>query len=148
MTLSISDTKSAFRCRSGKIVLTYVGTAAFCALFAAVYNAFGHGVTSPHMSLLFLYPLLGGALPFGLLWLCGERLDATRHRRFCYNAWNSGIAALTVGSLVRGICAIAGATTPYTPVYTVCGGGMMGAGLLVWLSDVCRTRRIPLPPTD
>ena len=46
------------------------------------------------------------------------------------NAWGSGIAALTVGSIFRGVLDIYGTTNRLVIVYPVVGGTLLAAGLI------------------
>jgi hypothetical protein len=79
------------------------------------------------MDLMFLYPLAGGALPFFVLSRM-PRFPEGRFFRPACNLYNSGIAALTVGSLLRGIVEIAGTGSAWIgPFFAaglifVCGG--------------------------
>ncbi|MDD3336865.1 MAG: hypothetical protein PHI98_15355 [Eubacteriales bacterium] len=94
-------------------------------LFAAVYEANGYGVYSPFMVLLFLWPLLLGAIPFFIL---------SRWKRSFFLGWlprclyHSGVATLTTGSAVSGILEIYGTASPYTVVYWVVGGLLLVSG--------------------
>ena len=54
--------KSAIR-----TALLYLAASILCAMFGAVYEAFSHDVYSYFMIYAFLFPLIGGALPFFLL---------------------------------------------------------------------------------
>lgn len=110
----------------------------FCILFDNVYAIFGHGVRSASMSLMFLYPLLGGALVFFLLRLFISNADQVRHYRFAYNIYNSGIAVLTVHSLLDGIFEIAGTSSDYLAYFTVFGWTFAAAGLITYLSSLYR----------
>lgn len=125
--------------RAGKAALVYLGFSGFCIFFDRVYALFGHGVFSANMSLMFLYPLLGGALPFFLLWRFLPRSEAAGGRVW-FNCYSSGIAALTVGSLLRGVFDIAGTSSPYCAVFSVCGWTMVGAGATLFLSALLRSR--------
>ena len=95
-----------------------------CMGFAAVYECFSHQVYSPFMLLAFLFPLLMGVLPYAIL----SGADSSRcpgvMSRYIYN---SGIAALTVGSLFRGILEIYGTTSRLSGVYWA-GGALLTAG--------------------
>lgn len=109
-------------------MLVYLGISAFCILFDRIYALYGHGVYSPAMSLMFLYPLAGGALVFTLLWLINPAADATANYRVHYNLYNSGIATLLTGSLLRGIFDIAGTSSSYTVLFYLAGCLFAAAG--------------------
>ena len=123
--------------KARKTAISYGAVTISCILFAKIYGLFGHGVTSSAMSLMFLFPLLGGLLPFLLLWLIGlpkmqdENADPARlanQYRFFYNSYNSGVATLTVGSLLSGILEIAGTASPYLIAFTIGGWLMLAIG--------------------
>lgn len=111
-------------------MLTYLGAALFCGIFSLVYEHFSHGVYSGFMVFLFLFPLAGGALPFGAIRLMGARCFPGR---LALNLYHSGIAALTVGSCLQGVLEIYGTTSPYMPVYWIAGGALAGSGMVCFL---------------
>lgn len=105
-------------------------------LFAAVYERFSHQVYSPYMIFAFLFPLLGGAFPCLLLGRApGQQPGA---RSLCL--YSSGIAALTVGSIFRGILDIYGSTSRLGLVYWLAGGGLCGLGLVLYVPVLFRQR--------
>jgi hypothetical protein len=85
------------------------------------------------MSLLFAYPLLAGALIFQSLSLFMPAADAVPRYRLWFNLYNSGVAALTAGSLLRGIFEIAGTASPYTVCFPIAGWLMIGIGAIGFL---------------
>lgn len=105
----------------------YAAAALGTLAFAAIYECFSHQVFSPFMLLAFLFPLLGGVIPCTLLLRApaGKRVD-----EFSRCLYRSGIAALTVGSLFRGILEIYGTTSCLSAVYWIAGIGLLLAGLL------------------
>ncbi len=113
-----------------KTALIYLVVSAFCFLVDKVYALYGHGVTSPAMTFLFLYPLLGGALVFLLLWFVQPWAAAVPRYRAAYNLYNSGIATLAAGSLLKGIFEIAGTSSPYTVLFYIVGGLLIAAGVI------------------
>lgn len=122
----------------GRGVLCYSLVTLFCLSVFIVYNMFSHGVYSPFMTWLFLWPFVLGVLPCLLLHLM-EKLP--RPNRFTINAYNSGVAAVTVSSLLRGIFEIAGTASPLQTGLMIAGLVMAGAGVLsyfcqlrLWLS--------------
>jgi len=130
-----------------KTMLVYLSVSGFCVFFNAVYSLYGHGVSSAAMSLMFLYPLLGGALGFGLVWLTVPAADGLRHYRAVYNLYNSGLATLILGSALQGVLEIAGTTSPYIALYRIAGGVLAGVGLLGFWRSVHRRRRAFCPMT-
>lgn len=120
--------------RKNAIGMGCVSVGAF--FFDKIYAVFAHGVRSASMTYLFLYPLLGGVLVYLLLALfCPEIVERRQYRLFV-NLYNSGIAALSVGSLLRGIFEIAGTTSQWVAVYMAAGWGMILSDLilLIWKS--------------
>ena len=141
--MSASVTEKSLRRRTVKAAIAYLAVSAFCVLFDAVYARFGHGVRSAYMDFMFLYPLLGGALPFGLLAAACTRMPNGGHSRFFFNCLNSGIAALTTASLLHGICAIAGTQAPQAAVMAAAGWGMALTGMTgYWFRVFKRTRHM------
>ena len=76
--------------------LIWLEISLFCILFAVIYEMFSFGVYSMPMILMFLYPLLLGALPCLIFHRSTGRL------------WNDGILLLTGGSLLAGVLEIYG----------------------------------------
>lgn len=116
--------------RMGKGALCYSLIALFCLVVFIIYNLFSHGVYSPFMTWLFLWPLVLGVLPCLILHLM-KRLP--RPSRFAINAYNSGVAAITVSSLLRGIFEIAGTASPLQTGLWIAGLAMAGAGAVFYL---------------
>lgn len=116
-----------------KTFLAYLAVSALCAGFGYGYSLFGHGVYSASMSLMFAYPLLAGALVFLLLSVFIPAANTVRRYRVWLNLYNSGVAALTAGSLLRGILEIAGTTSPYTVCFPAAGWLMTGIAALGFL---------------
>lgn len=113
--------------RDRRAVRAYALIGAFCALFSFIYAQFSHGVYSPFMTYMCLIPLVGGA---GVLAL-SRALGLAPMRRAAFNAYNSGIATLTIGSVLCGIFEIAGTASVYTPVFLVVGiGFIVGAAIM------------------
>ena len=96
-------------------------------LFAAVYEAFSHQVYSNYMLFAFLFPLLGGLLPCAALSALPPRCHPDALSRCLHGA---GIAALTAGSLFRGVLEIYGTTSRLGIVYWLAGGVLLTLGLL------------------
>lgn len=100
--------------------LVYVLLSLFCALFAAVYEHFGHGVWSYYMAFASVIPLAGGALPALLLSDLSPVAAAL---------WRAGLAAWTVGSLFCGALEIYGTSHALTVVYPALGALLCAAAL-------------------
>ncbi len=135
--MSTSGTEAARR-RAGRTAFVYLLLACLCALFGAVYERFSHGVYSYFMLYAFAFPLAGGAVPFAALSLSrSARLPPALAR----NLYHAGIAALTVGSLVRGVLDIYGTTNRLCRVYGVVGVLGVAAGIVGTCADRFAARR-------
>lgn len=149
MTLSILDINGLKHNKQAlKTAIVYFAVAVFCFIFNKVYAIFGHGVSSDSMTRMFLYPLLGGVLIYTLLWLFMNHTEKVPHYRFFFNSYNSGIAALTVKSLLFGILEIAGTSSPYLIAFTACGWMMVGLGLTGFIWNFirgCRKQKGGMP---
>ena len=106
------------------------GVTVFCLLFAIIYNYFGHGVHSVHMDYMFLYPLILGVLFYVNL---NQILQVKVVSRLFFNTYNSGIVTLIIGSMLKGIFEIAGASSPYTRIYMWVGIGLILIGIISYL---------------
>jgi len=122
--------------------LVYLGVSAFCFLLNKGYALYGHGVSAPAMTWLFLYPLLGGALVFLLLWLGKTDTAAMRRYRAFYSLYNCGIATLSTGSLLKGVFDIAGTSSPYTILFYIVGGLFAAAGAIGFGADKIHRRKL------
>ena len=116
-----------------KTVKIYVFTTLFCIAFNYVYSLFGHGVSSPFMSYAFVFSLVLGVAGFTVL----GRLHL--ENRVAFNLYNAGIAALTVGSILRGIIDIAGADTQYPVYYFLVGTVFVAIGGLMYFYQWIQT---------
>lgn len=110
-----------------KTTLVYLLIAAFCVVFCLIYEQFSYGEHADCMRLMFLLPLLGGALPFGVKAYSRKRRKGSR---VAYNLWNSGIAVLASGCLIKGIIEISGRTSDYDMFYGVGGIALLVAALI------------------
>ena len=106
---------------SKKTVIIYILVTIFAFVVNKVYALFGHGVSSDSMTWMFLYPLIGGAVLFLLLGFLFPELNRFIGYRIFFNLYNSGIAVLTVGSLLKGIMEIAGTSSSYLTLYYISG---------------------------
>ncbi len=120
--------KNKLRCV--KTALVYLSVSIFCALFGAIYEVFSHGVYSFYMIYAFAYPLVGGALAFLILFF----VKTTRYpNNLACNLYHSGVATLTVGSIVQGVLEIYGTTNVLTDFYKIIGIPMVVAGIGIYL---------------
>ena len=128
--------KKLAQMREGWLLAT-VGTV----FFAAIYECFSHQVYSLAMILAFLYPLLGGLIPTTLLMLAKDRLLPGDWPR---SLWAVGIAALTLGSLFRGVLEIYGTTSRLSAVYPMLGWTLLALGGAAWALEL-HSRREDAP---
>ena len=119
--------------RNNRILLTaliYGAVAAFCLLFGTVYEKFSHGVYSPFMYLAFLIPLVGGVLPYVILRLTGAPFPSKASMKL----HASGVATLTVGSILQGALEIYGTTNALMIVYPIAGALLLALGAVTFFS--------------
>ena len=119
-------------------MLVYMGVSVFCQVFYLIYDQFSHGVRSPYMTWLFAWPFLLGVLPGMVFWRFPK---VRRPGRFAVNLYNSGVAAVTVSSLLRGIFEIAGTDSVYQQRLMYVGGAMLLLGIAVYLFSIRGFRR-------
>ena len=110
----------------------------FLALFGAVYELFSHEVYSYFMIYAFAVPLMLGVMPYALL-LISRKVPG----RAALNLWNSGIAALSVGCVFRGVLEIYGTTNSLSVIYSVSGLLLLTAGLITGIVGLKRKHNNP-----
>ena len=112
-----------------KSLLWNIIGAVILALFGAVYELFSHEVYSYYMIYAFAFPLILGVLPYTLLLISG-RIPGIAAVRL----WNSGITALSVGSVFRGVLDIYGTTNAKSIVYPIAGFVLLASGIIVMIT--------------
>ncbi len=110
-----------------------------CAIFGAVYEFFSHEVYSYYMLYAFLFPLAGGALPYSALALSRKVILPGKPAVFLYN---SGLAANTVGCIMKGVLEIYGTENALLTGYVIVGTGLMLLGLLCYGAAAVLQHRI------
>lgn len=110
--------------RIGKTFLTYLSITAFFFIFSRIYESLSYGEVSFFMHYLFLVTAIGGGLILILLLLVPHL------SRLSYNLWNSGIAVITAGFLLRGIINLSGRSTTLGMPYWYVGTGFLLVALL------------------
>ncbi|MDK2780010.1 MAG: hypothetical protein PWP61_307 [Trichococcus sp.] len=118
---------------SRKIGITYSVWTVLTITTEKIYRLFGHGVTSPAMTWMFLYPLAGGLLIYLVATAKVGIVDTERFRSFS-NLYHSGIATLTVGNFLKGVLEIAGTDSVYLAYFCIVGSSMVLLGILPLLS--------------
>ena len=134
--MSTSDTEKKPSAKQ-KLILIDLIAALFCALFGAVYEAFGHGVYSYGMLYAFAFPLALGVFPLYLI----DVLHAPYPGKALRNLWHAGIATLTVGSIVSGVLELYGTTNPLTIVYWILGGAAVLTGIVGYAFRLLKKKR-------
>lgn len=114
-----------------KTMIVYAVALGFCVVFTLVYYCFSHGVHSPYMTWLWVGPFVFGVLPFAFLW----RYPSVRRPGWLTTRlYHSGVAALTVSSMLRGIFEIAGNSSVYQKYLMTAGAGMVAAAIVVYMA--------------
>ena len=111
-----------------KAAFIYLLISLFCILFGAIYEVFSHEVYSFYMIYAFIFPLAGGVLPFLKIALSNTGVYPGIAARIIYN---SGIATLTVGSILRGILDIYGTSNHLLIVYWIAGTALTIVGAML-----------------
>ncbi|MBQ9061418.1 MAG: hypothetical protein IJ121_01115 [Eubacterium sp.] len=110
-------------------LIVYLGITVFCGIVFLVYDQFSHGVRSPYMTFLFGWPLVFGVLP-ALIRMAAKLPDPDLLSKDIYN---TGVAAITFSSLLRGIFEIAGTASDYQRYLMGAGVILAAAGLLLYV---------------
>ena len=111
-----------------KAFIIYIAATVFCLIFFLIYNVFSHDVTSPFMTFLFAWPLLLGVLPCAALLIF--RPMHLYPNWITANLYNSGVAALTVSSAMKGVFDIAGTSSIHQSILMVTGFLLLGLAAL------------------
>ena len=131
MILCTSDIKE--KTRAEHTAFVYFCVALFCAFFGGVYELFSHEVYSFSMIYAFGFPMAGGTLPF---WLLARKGGALYPGTVARNLYHSGIATLTVGSIIRGVLDIYGTTNPLSGYYFLAGWLLVLLGVILYVISV------------
>ena len=126
--MSTSDIKGVHS-RAAVIARRYLYAAAFSLLLGIVYTCFGNGVYSPSMLFAFAFPLAGVAAVFGMLTRFG---DGAYPPLWAERLYRWGIAALTLGSHVKGALEIYGTENVMTEWYWWIGGLLAEIGVVIY----------------
>ncbi len=121
-----------------RTALAYAGVSAFCLVFCAIYEIFSFGEHSLFMRMMFMIPLLGGAVPFGLMAVSENPPSVSR---VAFNLWNSGLAVRVSGCLVRGIIEISGRVSDYDNYYWVIGGLFLALAFIIQVAAWRRDKK-------
>lgn len=121
-----------------KGLLTYLLAGAICLLFSTIYNKFSHGVTSPYMTYLCLFPLLLGAVP-SLIFLLFSFLP--RPGFLSTNLYQTGLSAVTLSSAMRDIFEIAGTGSILQTILMDLGILFLQSGIVVYIFQAINQKR-------
>lgn len=121
-------------------MIVWLGISVFCLIFYLIYNQFSHGVQSAYMTYLFAWPMVLGFLPCVALYVINRlRKSTIRISWISDNAYCSGVAALTVSSLLRGIFEIAGTASIYQTWLTYAGLTLIIIGIITGIAGIIHT---------
>lgn len=124
-----------------KTIFIYFLLAITAFLLDKIYALFGHGVTSPWMSNMYLYLLGFGVFVFLLFRIFIPDIVSRKGYRLFYNTYNSGIAVLMNGMLLYGILEIAGGTSQIVPWFLYVGCGLIAVAVVLFCIIVSRKAR-------
>lgn len=117
-----------------KAVIGYAGISAFCLVFFLIYRIFSHNVYSVYMTYLFAWPLVLGLLPALILLILKTKNQVAYYGHIpsqgCLNLYRSGIAILTMSSLLKGVFEIAGTGSTFQLVMWPAGAFFLVAGII------------------
>ena len=132
MSTSVTNSTTRF----SRTFISYLAMAAFLFIFSRIYESLSYGEVSVFMHYMFCATLVGGILLLGLLQV------KPNLSRITYNLWNSGIATITAGCLLRGIINLSGRSTTLDQPYWHVGAGFLALSLItLFISDTRRTRQ-------
>ena len=132
MSTSVTNSTTRF----SRTFISYLAMAAFLFIFSRIYESLSYGEVSVFMHYMFCATLVGGILLLGLLQV------KPNLSRMTYNLWNSGIATITAGCLLRGIINLSGRSTTLDQPYWYVGAGFLALSLItLFISDTRGTRQ-------
>ncbi|HFI0446530.1 TPA: hypothetical protein ACGOW0_000925 [Streptococcus suis] len=132
MSTSVTNSTTRF----SRTFISYLAMTAFLFIFSRIYESLSYGEVSVFMHYIFCATLVGGILLLGLLQV------KPNLSRITYNLWNSGIATITAGCLLRGIINLSGRSTTLDQPYWYVGAGFLALSLItLFISDTRRTRQ-------
>ncbi len=128
-----SENNGYARRGAARTAVIYLFVSIFCFVFFVVYDRFSHSVRSNYMTFLFAFPLLLGFVPYMAAALFSKQQEGgTAHGSgISSNLYNSGVASVTVSSLLRGIFDIAGTYSDYQSYLMAAGIVFLAAGVIV-----------------
>ncbi|HFI0668147.1 TPA: hypothetical protein ACGO4I_001606 [Streptococcus suis] len=132
MSTSVTNSTTRF----SRTFISYLAMTAFLFIFSRIYESLSYGEVSVFMHYMFCATLVGGILLLGLLQV------KPNLSRITYNLWNSSIATITAGCLLRGIINLSGRSTTLDQPYWYVGASFLALSLItLFISDTRRTRQ-------
>lgn len=107
-----------------RTTFVYFVISIFLFIFSRIYESFSYGEISFYMHYMFFIPMFGGATLFFI--------SKLHHAipRISYNLWNSGIATIVAGFLIRGIINLSGRSTTLDRFYLFVGSALLFFSIL------------------
>ena len=118
--------------KNKKAPLLYLMVSALCLIIFLIYDRYSHGVRSPYMTYLFILPLTLGFIPADIF---SRVPDILKPNRLTYNIYNSGVASLTVSSLLKGVFDIAGNSSKYQQFLMIFAVVMLALGVTCYIAS-------------
>lgn len=116
-----------------RTTLTYTIISIFCALLGAIYELFSHEVYSYYMIYAFAIPLILGMLPYLFVSMSNKKIYPSYIVR---NLHHSGVATLTVGSIIKGVLDIYGTTNSLCIYYLFIGALLLIISLVLFICNI------------
>ncbi|MFI3227570.1 MAG: hypothetical protein R3Y09_09190 [Clostridia bacterium] len=129
MYLSVNQ-KSNFNFYIKHRIKPYFIATVFCIVFSYIYSKFSHGVSSVHMTYLFMYPLCFGVVCSLIL---SSSKDVRTMKFFATHFYHTGVIALTLSSALNGIFEIAGTSSLYQSTLSIVSVLMILIGVLCFV---------------
>ena len=117
------------------LCVIYVCVSIFLYLFAKIYTHFSFGETSEYMNNMYLIILIGGFINF-LLQLVLARYN--HYFKVANNLYNSGLALIVSGMLIKGIINISGRYTDAHKIYIYAGVIFLCISILTLIGSLIR----------
>jgi len=135
LSTSVIDRKD----RAVKASYIYLSLSILCMVFGLIYGEYSHGVYSRFMIYAFMFPLVGGALPFLTLYIIPKIPYPGKITRDIYHC---GIATITIGSLVRGALNIYGTVNPMDKIYGYVAVVLVAAATVMYTVSLFTKKKI------
>ncbi len=97
-----------------------------------IYSQFSHGVSSFHMTYLFIYPLIFG-VGAGVITALTSRFKPLNF--FATHLYHTGIVAVMLSSLLRGVFEIAGTASVYENILLTIGIALMVCAIMLFFTN-------------